>query len=668
MIVAGLVTVLFHRFNQPVVLGYILAGFLIGPHMPIFPVIQEEDTIRTLADIGIIFLIFSLGMQFSVRTLRQVGATAVIASVLEFSFMLAAGFTIGRLLGWSTMDSLFLGAMLSITSTTIIIKTLSDMNLMKAPFAQRIFGIQIIEDSLGMTLIAVLTGLAVTGAVHLSDGAVAIGRIVIFVTMVLVLGFVIVPWLIRYVARFRNDEMLLITVLGLCFGVTFIAVNLGHSMVLGAFLIGTIVGETREIVKIKVLTEPIRDMFSAVFFVTIGMLIQPGLLAAYATPILIIAAVAIAGKIFIFTLGTFLAGNDARTSLRIGTIMIPVGELSFIIATVGMALGVVSEFLYPIAVSVAAITIPLTPYLARHSDAIIRGIERITPRRLSETLHVYHLWVTRLSERSSSLGMRLARKWILQMFLNVIMISGIFLIAAYLVRATPDWIPQLPFDEEIVRTIYWLTAGIIALPFYVATIRKIRAIGMLVGEISAANVPTGPRKTSSENMIANAVLIAGIILLAVVTLALSSAFLPPWNLLVLMVIIVVFIAWLSWRHLILIYSRIQGVLYETLEEDTQSMVRDNRHADLSVMLSRAELERIRIEKTSPAAGMLLNETQLRTRSGASAVAIERSDQSIVNPGPEEELLPGDIVLLIGTSKQINLARKLLLGEEDNTGE
>lgn len=662
MIVAGLVTVLFHRFKQPVVLGYILAGFLIGPYMPIIPVVQDEDTIRILADIGIIFLIFSLGIQFSVRTLKEVGTTAVIASTLEFSFMLMVGFLIGHLFGWSHMDSLFLGAMLSITSTTMIVKTLADMDLMKAPFAQRIFGIQIIEDSLGMTLIALLTGLAVTGVVHVFDGVLAVARILIFVTMILVAGFIIVPKLIRYVSRFRSDEMLLITVLGLCFGVTFATVYMGHSMVLGAFLIGTIIGETREIVKIKIITEPVRDMFSAIFFVTIGMLIQPTLLAEYALPILVIAVAAIVGKIFIFTLGTFLAGNDAHTSLRIGSMMVPVGELSFIIASVGLALGVVSDFLYPIAVSVAALTIPLTPYLARNSESIIRGIDRITPRRLSKAMHMYYLWVSGLAERRRSTGMRLARKWIVQMALNVLMIAGIFLIAAYLERATPDWIPEFPFEDELVRAMYWLGAAILALPLYVATIRKMRAIGMLIGEISAVNIPAGQKKSSVETLVAHAILIAGIILLAFVTLVLGSAFLPPWNLMILLLLIVALVAWLSWRHLIRIYSRIQGALYETLSNEREAQEQNNRHSELSVMLSRADLDRIRIDETSPAARKLLSELQLRTQSGASVVAIERADTSIINPGPAEELLPGDTLMLIGTAEQIRLARDLLRGE------
>lgn len=661
MVVAGLVTILFHRFRQPVILGYILAGFIVGPYTPPFPLVQDEATIRILADLGVTFLIFSLGMQFSVRTLKVVGTTAFIASGLEVIFMFIVGFMIGQFFGWSRMDSVFLGAMLCITSTTIIVKTLGDLHLLKAPFASRIFGIQIIEDSLGMTLLVLLTGLAATGVLQFSDGLFALGRIAIFVSVVLVVGFIAVPRLIRYVAAFRSDEMLLITVLGLCFGVTFAAMKLNQSMALAAFLIGSIIGETREIVKIKMIIEPVRDMFSAIFFVAIGMMIQPALIAQYAVPIVVIAVSVVLGKVFIFTLGTFLAGNDARTSLRVGTTMVPIGELSFIIASVGLTLGVISEFLYPIVVSVSAITMPLTPYLVKYADRIILGIERVTPRRMQNAMHLYHLWVVRLSERRARLGMKLARKWLMQMALNVLLIAAVFLAAAYLVFHMPVWMPRLPFAEEDIRALFFLAAAVAALPLYVATLRKIQAIGMLVGEVSVANIPPSPRRSAVENIVSRSILAAGVVLLALLTLALSSAFLPPWHMMIILLCLMGLITWISWRYLVRIYSRMQGALQEAFIEAPGEGHTPDRHAELAVVLNRAELERVEIPADAPSAGKLLSELQLRTRSGATVVAIERGEEAIVNPGPDEEMRPGDILLLIGARRQIDLAREQLCG-------
>jgi len=661
IIVAGAVTILFHRFRQPVVLGYILAGFIIGPHSPPFPLVHDQDSIQTLAELGVTFLIFGLGMQFSVRTLKQVGTTAVTASVLEVLFMLFLGYLIGTAFGWSRMDSIFLGAMLSITSTTIIVKTLGDLKLLKAPFAQRIFGIQVIEDSLGMTLIVLLTGLAATGTLHFSDGVTAILGILIFVSVVLIVGFILVPRLIRYVAHFQSNEMLLITVLGLCFGVTLLAVKLEHSMVLGAFLIGTIIGETREIGKIKILMEPVRDLFSAIFFVTIGMMINPELIAQYTVPILVISLAVVLGKVGIFSLGTFIAGNDARTSLRVGTAMVPIGELSFIIATLGLTLGVTSEFLYAIAVSISAITMPLTPYLVRHADSLISLLERHCPPRLVRSARLYHRWTCRLAARKTSLSARLARKWTLQLSLNALLISAIFLTAAFLVHKVPIRISGVTLDEYTLRALYWMAAALISLPVYVAMIRKIQAIGMLLGEISAASLPAGTRKTNVQNAVSAAVLSVGIMIIALLTLALSGAFLPPWHKMVVLVALLLLTGWISWQKLIRIYSRAQGALHVTfapLEQGQESDAPANTRA-LTTALRNAALDHVMIGPDSPANGKLVSELLLRTQTGATIVAIERGDQSIINPSASEEIKAGDTLIIMGSEEQIRTGRAFL---------
>src|SRR5262245_41298170 len=288
MIVAGLVTVVFHRFKQPVVLGYIIAGVIIGPHTPPSPLIHDENTINILAELGVILLMFSLGLEFSLRKLKQVGVSAVIAAALEILLMAWVGYELGRLFGWTVMDSIFLGAILSISSTTIIIKTLSDLGKNKEPFAQLIFGILIIEDILGIAMIALLSGIAMTGAFSLTDVGFTIGKLAVFLVAVLVVGLIAVPRLIGYVARFKSNEMLLITVLGLCFGVSLLALKLGYSVALGAFIIGAVVAEAREIHRIEALVEPVRDMFSAVFFVAVGLQIDPKLLATYWLPIVVI--------------------------------------------------------------------------------------------------------------------------------------------------------------------------------------------------------------------------------------------------------------------------------------------------------------------------------------------------------------------------------------------
>lgn len=242
MIVAGLVTVIFHRFKQSVVLGYILAGVIIGPHTPPFPLVRDQNTINTLAELGVILLMFSLGLEFSLRKLKKVGAPALIAALLEILLLFWVGYEIGRLFGWTNMDCIFLGAMLSMSSTTVIIKVLGDLGKMKERFAQLIFGILIIEDILGIAMIALLSGIAMTGNLSVGDVGLTLGKLGVFLTVVLVIGLITVPRLISYVARFKSNEMLIITLLALCFGVSLLAVKLGYSVALGALAHGGKIG------------------------------------------------------------------------------------------------------------------------------------------------------------------------------------------------------------------------------------------------------------------------------------------------------------------------------------------------------------------------------------------------------------------------------------------
>jgi len=438
MIVAGLVTIIFHRFKQPVVLGYIIAGVIIGPHTPPFPLIHDEQTINTLAELGVILLMFSLGLEFNLRKLKQVGMPAFIAAFLEILLMVWLGYEIGRLFCWSTMDSIFLGAILSISSTTIIIKALGELGKTKERFAQLIFGVLIIEDILGIAMIALLSGIAMTGGLSVGEVGMTLGKLGLFLVVVLVAGLIAVPRLIGYVARFKSNEMLLVTVLGLCFGVSLLAIKLGYSVALGAFIIGALIAEAREIHCIEQLIEPVRDMFSAVFFVAIGLLIEPRMLSAHWLPILVITVAVVLGKVFSCAFGAFVGGNDTRTSLRVGMGLAQIGEFSFIIASLGVTLEVTSGFLYPIAVAVSAITTLLTPYLIKSADGLVGRFDRGAPRPLVNILELYTSWVGRLGQRHSSMATKLTRRWSGQMALNAVLITAVFIAAAFIEQHPPN--------------------------------------------------------------------------------------------------------------------------------------------------------------------------------------------------------------------------------------
>ena len=359
------------------------------PHTPPFGLIHEQETIRTLAELGVIFLMFCLGLEFSLRKLFNVGATAFIAAFLEIILMIWIGFEIGRYFGWSTMDSLFLGAILAISSTTIIIKALGDLKMKNERFAQLIFGVLIVEDILGIGIIALLSGIALSGSVETGEVFATVGKLSLFMIVALVIGIILVPRILAYVARFESNEMLLVAVLGMCFGFCLLVVKLEYSMVLGAFLIGAIMAESRQLAQIERLVEPVRDMFSAIFFVAIGLLLDPGVLVEYAWPIAVITVAVIVGKVFSCGLGAFIAGNDGRTSLRVGMGLSQIGEFSFIIATLGMTLQVTSDFLYPVAVAVSVITTLTTPYLIRAADPLAVGLGKRMPQGVARVFSLY---------------------------------------------------------------------------------------------------------------------------------------------------------------------------------------------------------------------------------------------------------------------------------------
>ena len=651
MMAAALVTVLFHKLRLPVVLGYILAGVLIGPHVLPLPLISDETTIKTLSELGIVFLMFSLGLEFSFRRLRKVGTTALIAAPLEILLMILVGYQIGQWFGWGRMDSVFLGAMISISSTTIIVKALQETRLTKEPFAQVIFGILIVEDILAIVLLALLSGIAMTGALDAGDVASTLGRLGIFLVVAVVLGLLVVPRLLGWVTKFRSNEVLLVTVLGLCFGVSLLALKLGYSVALGAFIIGAVIAEAREIGRIEILTSSLRDLFCAVFFVSIGLLIEPRMLAQHWLPIVVITAAVVIGKSVACAFGAFVAGNDNWTSMRVGNGLGQIGEFSFIIAALGLQLKVTSDFLYPVAVAVSVITAFLTPLRLRHSDDLVEWWGRHAPRALTNYLDLYTEWLGRFREsrRSGFVG-RMVRKWFWQMGLNVALTAGVFIVAVFLAQRKPAWLPKFPGGEIGMNAFLWLGATVLSLPLLIAIFRKLQALGLLVAEVGVRPAVAGERTASIRAVIAQGIPLAGAVALALLVLALSSTLLPPTEVLLVLVLIVGLVMWVWWRAFVKWHSKAQVALIETFERPPPA--RPESTTQFFRLLSHAQIRVVLVDSGSPVAGKLIRELELRTRTGASVVGIERNGESIVNPGPDEELRAGDKLLLLGSSDQL----------------
>jgi CPA2 family monovalent cation:H+ antiporter-2 len=447
---------------------------------------------------------------------------------------------------------------------------------------------------------------------------------------------------------------------GLCFGVSLLTVKLGYSVALGAFLIGAIIAEARQIGKIEALTHPVRDLFSAVFFVSIGLLIDPALLVKYWIPILVISAAVVVGKVLTCSFGTFIAGHDMRSSLRVGMSLAQIGEFSFIIAALGLSLKVTSDFVYPIAVAVSAVTTLLTPYLVKSSDQLVGLFDRRAPASLHNYLNAYTRWVGRLGSGTGNFAARLLRQWGWQIALNLLLITAVFISAAFFRGRASVWLSAVPGGENGVKAVLWLGAMLVSLPMLIAVFRKLQAAGMLVSEMSVTSAAAGKNTAPLRAIVSNTVLIAGCLGLLLFLLLLSSAILPSWNVLLVLALVLVAATILLRRSFTRIYSKAQIALRETLSQDPAP-----RHqaepASPAPALMGAELDHVTIADSSPAVRRLIGELRLRTVTGASIVGIERAGEKIINPGPDEEIEAGDRILLLGSSAQLDAARVFLEG-------
>ena len=657
MLVAGITTILFHRLKQPVALGYILAGFIIGPYTPPFELVRNAETVKTLGQMGVVLLMFSLGLEFNLRRLTRVGMSAFVAAVLEIILMIWLGYEIGRAFGWSVMDSVFLGAMLSISSTTIIVKALGEAGKLREGFAEIIFGILVIEDILAIVLLALLSGFARTGSLHPEQVFTEVVKLAVFFAMVLVGGFLLVPKLLDYIDRGKSSEMLLVAALGLCFGVALVASMLGYSVALGAFLIGAVIAETRQIHKIEALTAPVRDMFSAIFFVTIGMLIQPKMLVEYAWPIAALSLVVIVGKVTTCSFGAFVGGRDLSTSLCVGMGLAQIGEFSFIIAGLGVSLGVTSDFLYPIAVAVSVVTTLVTPYLITATNPVVRFLNRKVPKPIMQALSVYTVWIGSLSEGSPGPLAMVVRQMAWQIFVNFLLTVGVFALGAWALTWDSPYLPRALRVPELNQSLVWIAVMVLTSPIYLATFRKLTAMSTLVAQICFPVTTDSDRGAAVRAVLSQVFVLAALVVMTVVTILLSTSILSSLRSLGLLIVIVTVAVALFRSTLMRIYSRAQIALDETLLE--LPTLHTSETKPMPALLDRAQLETMEIPVEAAVVGCKLRDIPLRTQTGASIVAIERGGERMINPGPDEILLRGDRVLLLAHAEQMPEARELL---------
>ena len=429
LLTAGVVTVIFKKIKQPLVLGYIVAGFLIGPYMPLFFTVADSASISTWSEIGVIVLMFGLGLEFNLHKLAQVGGTAIITALTEVGGMLLIGFGVGQLLGWGIMDSVFLGGMLSMSSTTIIIKAFDELGVRNQGFAQLVFGTLVIEDIAGIFMMIILSTLSVSQSISGGALAMKLALLVLYLALWLILGIYLLPTLMNKATPLMNDETLLVSSLGICFGMVLLANALGFSSALGAFMAGSLLAGTVHAERVEHLTSGVKDLFGSVFFLSVGMMLDPAMIVKYIVPILIITLVTLVGKLIFSSLGVLLSGQTLKNAVHCGCSLAQIGEFAFIIASLGLSFGVIADYVYPIIVSVSIITTLTTPSFIKGSDKLYEWLEKVLPSKLTEKLARYTDEEQSSKEKNGDWSAYLGRYVKVTAFYGVVML-GIALIGS----------------------------------------------------------------------------------------------------------------------------------------------------------------------------------------------------------------------------------------------
>ena len=657
MAAAAVATILCQRFRQPVVLGYILAGIVIGPNTPPVCLVSDEAAIKTLSELGVILLMFSIGIHFSFRKLREVGLAAVVAAVVEIAGMFLVGYEAGKWLGWGRMDSIFLGAVLSISSTTIIAKALEAMGLLRREFARLVFGILIVEDILAVAMLGILTHLGTTGEMDLASTGTTMLSLTAFLAGVAVVGFLVVPRLIDLASKTELEEVLLITVLGMIFGISLLAHKLGFSVALGAFLAGAVLAEVRQVKRIDRLVGPLRDVFSAIFFTSSGMLIKFDFLRDGLGVVVWIILLVLVGKVFFSGLGALLGGCELRRAIRVGFSLAQIGEFSFIIAGLGMTLGVMSDRLYSIAVLVSAATTLTTPYLIGGSEVAGVWLEKKAPAWFTDFWKTYRSWLRSLGAASQGrhrMAWDFVRKLAGQLLLQLTLIAACLLSAAALWRTYGDRFPDRFAVADWGAPLFWMGGALVALPVVVAWIRKFHALAVLLSEIAfprdQEKGQAGPGRKLSQALFLG----LGYLVFTLILILLSAPLLPTGKLVLGLFGLVAMLAVLARKRLVYLYSQGQAKIRETWETppDQDGL---NLPGESTVHVHQVDPRSLLIGKT-------LAETHLRKETGAVVVAIDRKGNHMVSPGPGTRLEAGDQLFVFGEKEQIRLADEYLRKE------
>ncbi|RHE94376.1 cation:proton antiporter domain-containing protein [Bacteroides intestinalis] len=641
LICAGVMTLLFKKLKQPLVLGYVVAGFLASPHMPYTPSVMDTANIQTWADIGVIFLLFALGLEFSFKKIVKVGGAAIIAACTIIFCMILLGITVGTGFGWQRMDSIFLGGMIAMSSTTIIYKAFDDLGMRKKQFTGLVLSVLILEDILAIVLMVMLSTMAVRHNFEGSEMLESIGKLLFFLILWFVVGIYLIPELLKRCRKLMSEETLLIVSLGLCFGMVVMAARTGFSAAFGAFIMGSILAETVEAESIERLVKPVKDLFGAVFFVSVGMMVDPAMIVEYALPIIVITLAVILGQSLFGTLGVLLAGQPLKTAMQCGFSLTQIGEFAFIIASLGVSLHVTSDFLYPIVVAVSVITTFLTPYMIRFAEPASNFVDTHLPVKWKNFLLHYSSGSQTMNHES------LWKKFILALtritiVYSIVSIAVVALAFRFLVPLFLEHIPGI-----------WgrLLAAVVIILFISPFLRAI----MIKKNHSAEFVTLWNDSRGNRAPLVATIVIRILIAVSFVMFVIAGLFKVSVGLLlgvaVLLVTMMILSRQLKKQSIMIERKFFQNLRYRDMRAEYMG---EKKPEYAGRLLSRdLHLTDFEVPGESAWAGKTLAELNFGKKYGIHVVSILRGRKRINIPGASVRLFPEDKIQVIGTDEELN---------------
>ncbi len=630
LITAAAAVLLFKAIRQPLVLGYLIAGFLAGPHFKFFPSVGDLHSIEVWAEIGVIFLLFSLGLEFSFKKLMKVGGTATITAGFQIGFMILTGYVSGLFMGWSQIDSIFLGAILSMSSTTIILRAFDELNVKGKKFVSIVFGALIIEDIVAILLMVLLTTISVSqqfSGIELFDSVL---KLVFFLVLWFLAGIFVIPTLLKRTKNLLNEETLLILSIGLCLMMVILGSMAGFSPALGAFIMGSIIAETIYSERIEHLIKPVKDLFGAIFFVSVGMMINPDTLVEYAFPVLIITLITIFGKTFSTAMGVLVSGQPLKQSIQAGMSLAQIGEFSFIIATLGMTLKVTSNFIYPIIVAVSAITTFTTPYMIQKAEGFAFFLERKIPKKILDFIERYTTNAQRV--RTTSSWQKVLQANLIHISIQSIIIIAIILLAG---RFITPLLVAYEWGSYLVATVTLL----ILMPFLWALSAK-RVATNAMAELKKERKLTGPVGIVIISRILLTFFFIGLFFNIFFNFRLTLVFL-----LIIIVLVIIFPKKIQqW------YQQLEDHFLTNLNSREIHEAVENK-SDLTPW--EGHMTAVKVPQESYLTGKELKELAFREKLGINIAIIKRGEITINIPNRNEVIFPDDVLYAIGTDQQIS---------------